>query len=134
MPPTFSVSSSRRSAGTRIVRLADGALPEPVTEMTEELLRSGRVYYYSSTCYEVGQVIEGIPLLVTLTSPDGSNYRYTSSWIYDPSYMTEDTWAVSLDQGGLLEMLNQTGYPKGTYEMCMYIGDKLADSFTFDLK
>ena len=77
--------------------------------------------------------MEGISLLVTLTDPDGNNYRYESSWIYDPSYMEDDTWAVSLDSAGLLNMLNETGYPEGTYEVCMYIGGALADSFTFDL-
>ena len=113
--------------------LPDGELPVPVTRVTEELLRSGRAYFYSSTSYQVTETMEGISLLVTLTDPDGNNYRYESSWIYDPSYMEDDTWAVSLDSAGLLNMLNETGYPEGTYEVCMYIGGALADSFTFDL-
>ena len=33
----------------------------------------------------------------------------------------------------LLDMLNASGYPQGTYEMAMYIEGKLADSFSFEL-
>ena len=113
--------------------LPDGALPEPVTKVTEELLRSGRVYYYSSSTYQVTETIQDVSLLVTLTDPEGNNYRYESKWIYDPSYMNDDTWAVSLDNTGLLGMLNESGYPEGTYTVDMYIGGALADSFTFDL-
>ena len=102
--------------------------------MTEELLRSGRAYFYSSSTYQVTEQIQGISLLVTLTDPDGNNYRYESGWIYDPSYMTDDTWAVALKDTDLLEFLNDSGYPAGTYEIAMYIGGKLADSFTFELK
>ena len=114
--------------------LPANGLPTPVTEVTEELLRSGKAYFYSSTSYTVEKTIENITLLITLTDPEGNNYRYVSGWIYDPSYMSNDTWAVSLDETELLEMLNNAGYPAGTYEIAMYIGGKLADSFTFDLE
>ena len=114
--------------------LPANGLPTPVTEVTEELLRSGRAYFYSSSTYEVSDTIEGISLLITLTDPEGNNYRYVSGWIYDPSYMDNDAWAVSMNDTGLLEMLNDSGYPAGTYEMAMYIGGALADSFTFELK
>lgn len=113
--------------------LPAGELPVPVTRVTEELLRSGRAYFYSSTSYQVTEAMDGISLLVTLTDPAGNNYRYESTWLYDPSYMENDSWAVSLDKAGLLSMLNSTGYPEGTYEVCMYIGGALADTFTFDL-
>lgn len=114
--------------------LPENGLPTPVTEVTEELLRSGRAYFYSFSTYEVPDTIEGISLLITLTDPEGNNYRYASGWIYDPSYMDNDVWAVSMNDTGLLEMLNDFGYPAGTYEMTMYIGGALADSFTFELK
>ena len=71
---------------------------------------------------------------MTLTDPEGNNYRYESGWIYDPSYMADDTWAVALKDTDLLEFLNDSGYPAGIYEIAMYIGGKLADSFTFELK
>ena len=108
-------------------------LPKPVEKVTEELLRSGRAYFYSSTTYEVTTTKVNISLLVTLTDPEGNNYRYESSWVYDPSYMNDDTWAVSLQDAGLVDMLNELGYPEGTYQVDMYIGGALADSFTFDL-
>ena len=69
-----------------------------------------------------------------MTDPNGVNYRYESSWMYDMLYQKNDTWAVSLDDAGLLEMLNANGYPKGTYVVTMYIGGEYADSFTFELK
>lgn len=114
--------------------LPENGLPTPVTEVTEELLRSGRAYFYSSTSYDIMGSIYGVPLLVTLTDPAGNNYRYESEWIYDFLYKKDDTWAVALDNTGLLDMLNAYGYPAGTYEVAMYIGGKLADSFTFELK
>ena len=113
--------------------LPDGERPEAVTEITEELLRSGRVYFYSSSVYDVEETIEDLSLLVTLTAPDGENYRYTSGWLYDPALEKEDTWFVRLEDTGLLESLNLNGYPAGTYEMAFYVGGKLGDSFTFDL-
>lgn len=114
--------------------LPKNGLPTPVTEVTEELLRSGRAYFYSSTSYEVMTSMDDITLLVTLTDPNGNNYRYESGWIYDYLLQSEDTWAVALNETGLLDLLNDTGYPAGTYEVAMYIGGKLADSFTFELK
>ncbi len=127
---------------SRVCAIAEGPaeglganeLPVPVTEVTEELLRSGRAYFYSSTAYRVTETMEGISLLVTLTDPEGNNYRYASGWIYDPAYMEDDTWAVPLSETDLLEFLNVSGYPDGIYEIAMYIGGKLADSFTFELK
>ena len=114
--------------------LPKNGLPTPVTEVTEELLRSGRAYFYSSTSYDVMSTKDGISLLVTLTDPTGNNYRYESGWIYDYLYRKNDTWAVSMDETGLLEMLDASGYPAGVYEVAMYIGGALADSFTFELK
>ena len=76
---------------------------------------------------------ENHSLLIALTAPDGSNYRYESGWYYDPSIMEKDEWYTSLDDTGLLEMLDESGYPEGIYEMAMYIDGKLADSFSFTL-
>jgi len=81
----------------------------------------------------VNKKMDGFSLLVALTAPDGSNYRYESQWYYDPEIMGEDEWYVSMTDTGLLDMLNQNGYPDGIYEMAMYIDGKLADSFSFEL-
>ena len=77
--------------------------------------------------------MEDFTLLVSLTAPDGSNYRYESGWYYDPSVMKKDEWYTLLSDTTLLDMLNEAGYPAGTYEMAMYIEGKLADSFSFEL-
>ena len=108
-------------------------MPAPTTRVTEELLRSGRACMLSSTSYQVSEKMEGFSLLVALTAPDGSNYRYESQWYYDPEIMGEDEWYTSMEETGLLDMLNQNGYPDGIYEMAMYIDGKLADSFSFEL-
>ena len=113
--------------------LADGEKPVPAAEVTEELLRSGRAYFYSSSVYDVDEHIEDITLLITLTTPEGENYRYVSGWMYDPEYEKEDTWYVSLTDTGLLESLNLNGYPSGVYEFAFYVGGKLGDSFFFEL-
>ena len=115
--------------------LPASGLPDPVTEVTEELLRSGRAYFYSSTTYEVTETIDDITLLITLTDPKGNNYRYLTGWMYDPSCMKNDTWAIPLSETNLLDFLNQNEkYPAGAYEVAFYIGGKLADSFSFDLE
>ena len=110
------------------------AMPTVPEEITEELLRSGRGCIYSVSSYDVDRIITSLPLLVTLTAPDGSNYRWESLWIYHPSYEQRDEWYELIDATGLLEMLDINGYPEGEYEMCMYIDGKLADTFTFTLK
>ncbi len=110
------------------------AMPTVPEEITEELLRSGRGCIYSVSSYDVDRIITSLPLLVTLTAPDGSNYRWESLWIYHPSYEQRDEWYELIDGTGLLEMLDINGYPEGEYEMCMYIDGKLADTFTFTLK
>ena len=112
----------------------DGDIPVPVTEVTEELLRSGNAYFYSASAYEVDGQVEGKTLLVTLTDPQGNVYRYESSWLYAPEYMKEDVWFIPLTESGLIWSLNQDGYPKGEYQMAYYVEGELADSFTFELK
>ena len=114
--------------------LKDNEKPVPVTEVTEELLQSGRAYFYSHSVYEVARSIEGKSLLVTLTAPNGVNYIYESSWIYLPEYNEEDIWYMSLKETGLTEGLNRGGYPPGTYRMAYYVDGELADSFDFELK
>ena len=114
--------------------LKDGEKPVPVTAVTEDLLRSGRAWFYSSSCYQVSESISNISLLVTLTDPDGVNYRYESNWLYDPSYMNEDIWYLSMQETGLTSSLDQNGYPKGIYEVAFYVGGDLADQFSFELK
>ena len=114
--------------------LKEGEAPVPVTEVTEELLRSGRAYFYSHSVYEVTETIEGKTLLITLTDPNDTNYRYESGWIYSPDYMAEDIWFLSLKDMGLTENLDQNGYPAGVYRIAFYVDGKLADSFEFELK
>ena len=108
--------------------------PVPVTEVTEDLLRSGRAFFYSTSCYEVTEELSNLSLLVTLTDPEGRNYLYESSWIYGPEYMNEDTWYIPLTQSGLVSGLDRNGYPRGVYRMAFFVDGELADSFSFELK
>ena len=114
--------------------LKDGEMPVPVTEVTRELLRSGRAYFYSHSAYEVTENIEGKSLLITLTDPNGNNYRHESSWLYSPDYMAEDIWYISLADSGLTSILNAEDYPAGVYQMAFYVDGLLADEFSFELK
>ena len=110
-----------------------GSMPTVSDQISETLLRSGRACIYSVSSYTVDKAMEDFTLLVSLTAPDGSNYRYESGWYYDPSVMENDEWYTLLSETTLLDMLNESGYPDGTYEMAMYIEGKLADSFSFEL-
>ena len=112
----------------------EGKAPVPVTEVTEDLLRSGRAFFYSSSTYRVTEKVEGKSLLVSLTDPQNMNYRYESSWLYGPEYMENDTWYISLEDTGLFSFLEDSGYPKGVYRMAYYVDGDLADSFEFELK
>jgi len=112
----------------------EGKAPVPVTEVTEELLRSGRAYFYSHSAYQVVTTISDVTLLITLTDPKGNNYRYESSWIYSPDYMKEDIWYLLLKDTGLLSMLDVNGYPPGLYRLAYYLNGDLADSLEFTLK
>jgi len=123
---------------TAIAELPEGAdedqAPVPVTEVTEELLRSGRAFFYSASTYQVEERLPEKTLLVTLTDPEGNNYRYESSWIYGPEYMNEDVWYISLTGTGLTYSLDNNGYPRGEYQMAYYVNGDLADEITFELK
>jgi len=127
-----------RSLVCAVAEMPENAGPEdkpvPVTEVTEELLRSGRAYFYSTSCYEVEEELADQTLLVTLTDPEGGNYLYESRWIYGPEYMNEDTWYVPLTDSGMTTSLDMNGYPKGVYQMAFYVDGELADSFSFELK
>ena len=129
---------SFRPTLTAIAEMPEGAKegeePGPVTVVTEELLRSGRAYFYSASTYEVTERIPDKTLLVTLTDPKGNCYRYESSWVYAPEYMQEDIWYISLTETGLTYSLDQDGYPHGEYQMAYYVDGDLADAFTFELK
>ena len=111
-----------------------GAEPVPVTEVTRELLESGRAYFYAHSVYEVTEEIAGKTLLVTLTDPEGNNYRWESMWIYSPDYMKKDVWYVSLEESGLLTGLIRDDYTAGVYQMAYYVDGELADMFEFELK
>ena len=112
----------------------EGNAPLPVTEVTEEMLRSGRAYFYSHSVYQVEEKSEGRTLLVTLTDPNGVNYAYESSWVYMPECMAEDIWYLSLKETGLTKALDRNGYPAGVYRMAYYVDGDLADAFEFELK
>ena len=113
--------------------MEDDELPTPVTEITEEFLRSGRAYFYSSSTYEVPEMMEET-LLITLTTPTGENLRHVSGWVYDPELGENDTWAMPMSDTGLLDLLNLDGYPKGVYELAFYVGGELGDRMLFELK
>ena len=114
----------------------EGAVPVPVAneDVTEELLRSGRAYFYSHSTYQVTEEIDNKSLLVTLTDPNGNNFRYESGWLYSPEYMQEDIWYLSLKETGLTATLDENGYPAGVYKVAFYVDGDLADEFTFELK
>ena len=112
----------------------DGQAPVPVTEVTEELLRSGRAYFYSASAYQVEERIDNLSLLITLTDPEENNYRYESSWMYDPAYMADDVWYLPLAETGLTGSLDRNGYPRGEYTLAYYVDGELADTVTFELK
>ena len=112
---------------------SDGKI-DPEAEVTEEILRSSDVSFWSQSTYNVKKEISGLPLLVTLTDPNGNNYRWTSSWVYSPLYMNEDIWSVKLKETGLTVNLDMNGYPSGIYEVAYYVNGDLADSFEFELK
>ena len=114
----------------------EGAVPVPVAneDVTEELLRSGRAYFYSHSTYQVTEEIDNKSLLVTLTDPNGNNFRYESGWLYSPEYMQEDIWYLSLKETGLIATLDENGYPAGVYKVAFYVDGDLADEFTFELK
>ena len=114
--------------------LKEGEAPVPVTEVTEELLRSGRAYFYSHSTYTVAEEISGKTLLVCLTDPNGNNYRYESGWIYSLEYMAEDIWYLPITDTGLTASLDANGYPKGTYQLAFFVDGALADEFSFELK
>lgn len=128
-----------RPVVTAIAEAPEGELkgnadPVPVTEVTEELLRSGRAYFYSHSTYEVTQTIPDKTLLVTLTDPNGVNYRYESSWVYMQEYNEADVWFLPLQDMGLTGSLDRNGYPAGVYQVAYYVDGFLADSFEFELK
>lgn len=114
--------------------LKEGEAPVPVKEVTEELLRSGRAYFYSHTTYEVTEQISDRTLLISLTDPEGVNYRYESGWIYAPEYMEADIWYLPMRENGLTPALDQNGYPRGVYRLAFYVNGELADSLEFELK
>lgn len=110
-----------------------GRTPETLTRITAEQLLSGNVYFYSASSYQVTEQIQET-LLVTLTAPDGNNYRYESGWVYGPDYQENDVWYFPLTEGGLLDMMDPGSVPKGQYRMAYYVGGRLADSFTFEVE
>ena len=114
--------------------LKEGEAPVPAAEVTVELLRSGRAYFYSHSTYEVTENIEGKSLLVTLTDPNGNNYRYESGWLYSPDYMANDIWYIPLSDMNLTAILDADGYPAGVYRVAFYVDGMLADEFSFELK
>lgn len=110
-----------------------GRRPEPLTRITEEQLRSGEVFFYSASSYRVEEKQQET-LLVTLTGPDGNNYRYESGWVYGPEYQDDDVWYFALKDSGLLDLLEPGSSLKGTYQMAFYVGGALADRFNFEVE
>ena len=122
-----------RSLACSLAEDRGGAEPVPVSEATEEFLRSGRAVFYSVSAYEItGE--ESDTLLITLTDPNGNNYRYASEWLYGEEYAQRDMWFVPLQDTGLLNVTPDEALPKGVYELAYYVGGKLADRAWFELK
>ncbi len=112
---------------------AEGREPRTLDRVTEDQMRNGEAYFYSASRYEVTEQ-SSQPMLLSLTAPDGSNYRMESGWIYDPSLQEEDVWWMPMTETGLLDFLNRDGYPAGVYQVDLYIGGALADSFRFEME
>lgn len=112
----------------------EGTEPVPADEVTEDIMRSGRAYFYSSSRYALEEEEMSRTLLVTLTDPNGVSYRYESLWVYQRPVMEDDTWYVSLKEAGLTDFLDANGYPPGVYELAFYVGGCLADNAYFELK
>ena len=129
VPAWISVGAEAPEGG-----LQGNEAPVPVTEVTEELLRSGRAYFYSSSAYEVTEDVPNQTLVITLTAPDGVCYSYNTGWSYLKECMTEDTWYLSLREIGLTEGLDKKNYPEGIYRVAYYVNGYLADTFEFELK
>ena len=108
--------------------------PVPVTDVTREMLRSGRMYFYASASYEVTEDVRDLPLMITLTAPDGNCYCHNSTWAYLKECMAEDIWYLPLQGMGLTEGLEQQDYPAGRYRMAYYVDGYLADTFEFEIK
>ena len=114
--------------------LKENEAPVPVTEVTEELLRSDRAYFYASASYEITEDIPDQTLVIALTAPDGVCYSHKTGWTYLKECMAEDIWYLSLKDIGLTEGLEQKNYPKGIYRIAYYVNGYLADAFEFELK
>ena len=100
--------------------------------LTAEELKNGKVHFYSWSAYQVTEKEEDT-LLITLTTPEGINYRYASGWVYDPSYMAEDIWSIPLSGMGFMRDLEKKGFSAGEYRMTYYVGGEEADSFVFSV-
>ena len=107
--------------------------PRPTDQITTADLGSGRVYFYAESSYDVETRIDGLSLLVTMKTPAGNTYSYVTGWVYDPAYEQEDIWYISLEELGFLNILKQTLYDSGTYEMAYYVGGQLGGQLTFEL-
>ena len=110
---------------------ADGSEPD-AGKVTEEQILGGKVWFYSSSSYEIDAQQERT-LLITMTTPDGENYRYVSAWYYDPGLQTEDAWSISFETMEFTEALKDRDCRPGMYRIDFYIGGALADSFSFEL-
>ena len=122
---------------TGLVRAGDSdavteRIRETVSEWTAEELKNGKVHFYSWSAYQVTEKEEDT-LLITLTTPEGINYRYASGWVYDPSYMAEDIWSIPLSGMGFMRDLEKKGFSAGEYRMTYYVGGEEADSFVFSV-
>ena len=109
----------------------EGQEPEPVTEVTEELLRSGRAYFRIEGAFETEEEIPAGKLLVTLTDPEGNSYSCETAWDHTAGRMKED---IPLTGSGLTRYPDRHGYPRGEYQLAYYLGGDLGDAFTFELK
>ena len=139
LPESEKLTAHAFSAVKTGLILAEGSdsisVPKEKTEtvISPEDLRSRKVHFYSWSTYTVAEKSEET-LLISLTGPDGMNYRYGSGWVFDPAYMAADIWSLPLETMGFIETLEWKGFPEGSYQMTFYVGGKEADSFVFLLK
>ncbi len=110
-----------------------GVKPAPVEYVTAQELQSGKFYFYSWSVYDVEERSEDT-LLISMITPDNADYRYVSGWFFDPDYEAGDIWALSLEDLGFAEELKNREYAPGIYRISFYVGGKLADSFSFEIR
>ncbi len=107
--------------------------PEALSVLTADELRNEKLCFFAWSRYDTDEWGEDT-LLVSLITPDGMDYRYSTGWVYDESYEDADIWFIPLEDMGFTDVLEEKGYPAGEYRMSYYVGGALGGTFTFEVR